>query len=114
MKKELILELINQLVANETDQSALSPKPDVNGDIRIAILQRGWIYIGRFHYGSNECRLEDANCIRNWGTTKGLGELASCGPTSNTKLDKCPTVRFHPLTIVATIDVDQKIWAKNL
>ena len=85
-----------------------------DGEIKIAILQRGWVMIGRFERKGDDCFLHDASVIRNWGTTKGLGEIAKNGPTSSTKLDKCyGEVEFDNLTKVATISVNQEIW-KNL
>ena len=53
-----------------------------------------------------------AKIIRVWGTTKGLGEIAEGGPTSNTKLDDCPDMRFHKLTVIARMDVNEKKWDK--
>lgn len=106
MKKETLLELIGLALENKTDQST----PSVEGEKRIVILQRGWVYVGDYYEQGNNCWLENASCIRNWGTTKGLGELAENGPQSSTKLDPCPTVRFHKLTVVATIDVNFKKW----
>ncbi len=93
-------------------KSSLSsvPTPSINSDIRIVVLQCGWIYIGRFKQVGDECTLDNAYNIRTWGTTKGLPELVH-GPTSNTKLDKCEgLVRFHPLTIVHQIDVNPEKW----
>ncbi len=91
----------------------LPTKSDVN-DVRIVILQRGWVMVGRFERNGSECKLHDASVIRSWGTTKGLGELAS-GPTSSTKLDKCNgLVEFDYLTVVATISCEGKSWEKEL
>lgn len=80
--------------------------------INIVILQRGWVFVGHLYRKGNDCRLENASVIRNWGTTKGLGEIASGGPTSNTKLDETPTVNFHILTVVATIKCEEEKWKK--
>ncbi len=83
---------------------------EYTGDIKIVILQRGWIYIGRFERNGNDCKLHNASCIRTWGTTKGLAELVN-GPTSNTKLDKCEgTVEFDWLTVVHTINANEEKW----
>ena len=82
---------------------------------RIVILQRGWIYVGDYAEDGMDCTLSNASCIRTWGTTKGLGELASDGPNSNTKLDPCNgIVEFDYLTVVATISCDEKKWEKEL
>ena len=80
--------------------------------IKIVILQRGWIYVGRFSkLEEGMCQLEGAQCIRRWGTTKGLGELVN-GPLASTKLDPVGIVQFHNLTMVASIDVKDEKWAK--
>ena len=81
-----------------------------DGDIKIVVLQRGWVYIGRFERVGNDCTLHNASCIRVWGTTKGLAELVN-GPTNSTKLDKCQgKVEFDWLTVVHTITVDKNSW----
>ena len=80
-----------------------------DGPVKIVILQRGWIFVGRFKKTGSDCVLENASCIRQWGTTKGIGELVS-GPTSKTVLDPCTNVRFHEMTIVALLDADEKGW----
>lgn len=80
------------------------------GDIKIVILQRGWVYVGRFERNGNDCKLHNASCIRVWGTTKGLQELVN-GVTASTKLDKCEgVVEFDWLTVVHTITVNQNKW----
>lgn len=88
---------------------------DVKGDIKIVILQRGWIMVGKFERVGNDCKLHKASVIRNWGTTKGLGEIATGGATSSTKLDKCGgVVSFDYLTVVATIDCEESKWKNAL
>ena len=83
------------------------------GDIKIVILQRGWVMVGRFERGDTVCKLYDASVIRSWGTTKGLGELAENGPLANTKLDKCyGVVEFDWLTVVASVSVNDEAWKK--
>lgn len=81
--------------------------------VKIVILQRGWVYVGRFLQKGERCQLTDAKCIRQWGTTKGLGQLVP-GPTDETILDPAGTVTFHELTSVAILDVEEKGWAKHL
>lgn len=85
--------------------------PNYKGDIKIVILQRGWIYVGRFERIGNDCKLSNAYNIRTWGTTKGLAELVN-GVTNATKLDKCEgVVEFDWLTVVHTITVNPLKWA---
>jgi len=78
-------------------------------ETRIVILQRGWVMVGRWSRDGDDCTLTDAKVIRRFGTTKGLGELA-CGPVSQTKVDAAGTVRFHILTMVASIDCALGSW----
>jgi len=85
-----------------------------NSDIKICVLQRGWVMIGRYTKVEDTITLENAYVIRQWGTTKGLGELALDGKQSSTKLDKAGRVEFHVLTVVATITCDDTKWDKEL
>jgi hypothetical protein len=71
---------------------------------QIVIAHRGWVFVGDVRRSDNEVTIENAAVVRRWGTTKGLGELAEHGPSGTTRLDPCPTVRIHPLAIVATMD----------
>jgi hypothetical protein len=89
-----------------------SVKPGVTGNVKIVILQRGWVFVGRFSKEGSDCKLENAYCIRQWGTTKGIGELVA-GPTSKTVLDDAGTVEFNELTIVAMVSADEKGWSKK-
>lgn len=85
-----------------------------NSDIKIIVLQRGWVMIGRYSKNGDTCTLENAYVIRTWGTTEGLGELALKGKQSGTKLDKAGHVEFHVLTVVATINCDDSKWDSEL
>lgn len=88
---------------------------DINSPIKIVVLQRGWVMIGRFERTGSDCKLTSASVIRNWGTKKGLGELATEGKKANTVLDKCGgTVEFDYLTVVCAISADESLWTKEL
>ena len=92
-------------------KNSLKPE-EFKGDIKIVILQRGWVYIGRFERNGNDCKLHNSYNIRTWGTTKGLPELVH-GPTSSTKLDKCEgIVEFDWLTVIHTITVNAEKWSQ--
>lgn len=87
----------------------------ITGNIKIVILQRGWIMVGYFERSGNDCKLSKASVIRSWGTTKGLGEIALGGPTSSTKLDKCHgLVEFDYLTVVAQVACEESKWKNAL
>jgi uncharacterized protein YunC (DUF1805 family) len=90
-------------------------KSAANSNIKIVVLQRGWVMVGYFSQDGQNCRLERASVIRIWGTTKGLGEISKNGPTKDTKLD--PTnglVEFHELTVVCMINCEELAWAQKL
>ncbi|MET4780848.1 hypothetical protein [Glaciihabitans sp. UYNi722] len=79
-------------------------------ETQIVVGQRGWIFVGAVHEDGDDLVITDARNIRIWGTTKGLGELAS-GPTDKTKSDLYGTVRIPKLTVVARINVTAGAWA---
>lgn len=83
---------------------------DDKGEIKIVILQRGWVMVGKYYQNGTQCKLLSGSVIRSWGTTKGLGEIAKNGPTDNTKLDPIPETKFHELTIVATVSCNKEKW----
>lgn len=77
---------------------------------KIIIAQRGWVYIGDYAKDGSDHVLTNASVIRRWGTTKGIGQLATEGKQPDTKLDPCGTVRVHELAAVAVIDVTSTGW----
>ena len=77
----------------------------------ILVLQRGWVVVGKCSRDDAEMvQLQDASVIRQWGTTKGLGEIALNGPTSKTVLDVCGTVEVHPLAVVLVLRYKGEKW----
>lgn len=80
-------------------------------NIRIVVLQRGFVVIGRFSQNGTECRIDDGYYIRRWGTTSGLGQLAREGAQTNTVLDRATTIRVHELGIVHSLDVNPQVWS---
>ena len=84
------------------------------GDIKICVLQRGFVLVGHYKEEGTQCTLNNASVIRRYGTTKGLGELASDGKLKDTILDKCNgEVEFDKITLVFSIAVNQAVW-KNV
>ena len=106
---------INEITVNGVEyirKDSVSQVKEFEGDVKIVVLQRGWVYIGRFERNGNDCKLHNAYNIRSWGTTKGLPELVN-GATISTKLDKCEgVIEFDWLTTVHTITVNSSAWNK--
>jgi hypothetical protein len=92
-----------------------SEQPEIKGNLKIVVLQRGWVLIGTFEQEGDKCKLHNASVVRVWGTTKGLGELANEGPTDKTILDKCHgLVEFNDLTMVLSICCREEQWQNKL
>ena len=83
--------------------------PDTAGDVKIAVLDRGFVYVGRVSYEGDFLILTNAKNIRKWGTTKGLGELVN-GPLAETALDTVGTVRAPMRALISLIDVVGAKW----
>jgi hypothetical protein len=80
-------------------------EPSTGSNRIIVIATYGWVFTGqKMQLASDGVHLEKADVIRTWGTTHGLGQLALGGPTSDTKLDPCGTVRLPLSSVVAVID----------
>lgn len=91
-----------------------NPKPDADGErpMAIAVLDRGWVYLGEVDTAAKTdwLILRNAQCIRRWGTTRGLGQLAIGGPTPNTVLDPTGTVRVPAKALISLIDTEARLW----
>ena len=81
-------------------------------ELRIVIVQAGWVFIGQYFYDADlKCvRLTDASCIRVWGTTAGLGQLALKGKQKETVLDYAGVVDVPLGSVVATLMCDKSVW----
>lgn len=72
---------------------------------RIYVLQARWVLIGTVKKApAGFVALTDASVIRVWGTTLGLGQIATQGPTKETKLDPCGQVEFPISSVLFSID----------
>ncbi len=78
---------------------------------QIVVLQRGWVVVGDVEKKDSEVVISNASVIRVWGTSKGLGELAENGASDKTKLDPCPQLSVHPLSIVFLMNVNEASWS---
>lgn len=102
---------VPSIVIDGIDYVPVSSAPQ-QGDLSIVILQRGRVIVGRLTLDGDYGVLTDAQCVRRWGTTAGLGQLAAQGPQENTTLDPQPVTRFHVLTSVEIIACNEAAWAK--
>ena len=74
-------------------------------EVRIVIAQAGWVFVGEYEYSEklDTVFLSSASCIRVWGTTAGLGELALKGKTPKTVLDFMGEVQIPNNSIISTL-----------
>lgn len=79
--------------------------------LRIAVLDRGFVYVGLCALDAGVLTITDARCIRRWGTTAGLGQLALTGPTEKTVFDHAGTIRAPSNAVMHLIDCDATVWA---
>lgn len=77
----------------------------------IVIADRGLVWVGRVVTNAQWCYVDKAHTIRRWGTTKGLGELASCGPLANTALDPVDSVRVSMRALIALLPCAEERWS---
>jgi len=93
---------------------------EFSGEIRIVVLQRGWVVVGRYSVSGENGYLDGAHVIRKWGTDKGLGQLVS-GPIKSgessyapTVLDKCyGRVEFLLSTTILMLNCDEDGWKET-
>lgn len=73
---------------------------------QILVMTDGFVLIGEVSSGADKTLylVEDASVIRLWGTTKGLGQIALEGPTSETILDPCGTVHVEKDAVLMRMD----------
>ena len=76
----------------------------------IVVADRGFVYVGNLEITPEWCIVTNANNVRYWGTTNGLGELAQNGPTTKTKLDPITTVRIPMRAVIAVIESEESKW----
>jgi len=103
---------VETITVNGKTYYSQTQQEQITGDLKIVVLQRGWCLIGRFSQDGTRCFLKNAQVIRRWGTTKGLGELALEGKKKETILDATNgVVEFDVLTMVLSISAKDSVWA---
>lgn len=93
---------------------AVAKPQETKDPLKIIVISSGFVFIGRMteDRANDKLFITDSRNIRVWGTTEGLGELRK-GPTSSTKLDVTGDLEVPRHSLLFTMDVDQKAWAKK-
>ena len=79
----------------------------------IIVVAKGFVYVGEVSYPSDDkefLHITNAHNIRYWGTTKGLGELCTDGPTKTTKLDFAGNLVVPKHAVISIHSINQKAW----
>lgn len=97
--------MIDEVKYIRADQAEVVPTKK-----QIIVLQRGWVVVGDVAKNADEVTVSNCSIVRIWGTSNGLGEIAENGATSKTKLDKCPDIVVHPLSVVLYMNVNMDKW----
>ena len=109
MIQKAIETAVNKALGMEANNDHVTQKA-----CRIVILDRGWVVVGWVAISGDDVTIEKASVIRVWGTTKGIGEIASGGPTKDTILDPAGVCRAHKGSVVMYIDCDESKWREVL
>ncbi len=97
-------------VTTDKDTTGADFVPATTGSVKIVVCDRGFVLIGRVTIKDNYVTISNCSCVRTWGTTSGLGQIAKNGPTTKTKLDEQPTTTVHELQVVMMIDCEESKW----
>lgn len=88
-------------------------KKETVRDIRIVILNQGWVLVGLWSCeGGDSFRVDNGYVIRIWGTKAGIGELALLGPQEATILDPITVVHYDVRNEVANLECYSAAWEK--
>lgn len=76
--------------------------------MKIFVIRHGWVFVGT--ETDMPGIINDARCIRRWGTTNGLAELAKNGPQPETKLEEPIKLHYNCADLLFTIECNPHIW----
>lgn len=84
----------------------------LDSQIQIIVADKGFVFIGHIlETDGPEVVINNAQNLRRWGTTRGLGELVT-GPTEKTEYDPWGIVMTVPIIRIA-VPADSR-WTKIL
>ena len=82
--------------------------------LNIYVMERGFVLVGRpadIQRDPLFVALDDCGVVRRWGTSKGLGELATEGPKPETIIDREPDgTRIRLTACYREIPCTEKAW----
>ncbi|WP_181242663.1 DUF6948 domain-containing protein [Caulobacter vibrioides] len=83
---------------------------DTHG-LSLVVADRGFVWVGETVTTQDWVEIKNARCVRRWGTTKGLNQLAVEGPLSGTQLDAPADIKVNRKALIAIIPCEAEKWA---
>lgn len=100
--------MLNGKTYKEIDPNDKKIQPAVETSHIIVIAQRGWIFEGhRNDEITDKIQLVNANVVRSWSNSKGIGGLCKNGYKKDYTLDPVGTVSFPNEAVIAVIDITE-------
>lgn len=79
--------------------------------LALVVADRGFVWVGEAVTTEEFVEIKQARCVRRWGTSEGLNELALKGPLPNTKLDAAADLKVSRKALIAIIPCEAEKWA---
>jgi hypothetical protein len=77
----------------------------------LVVADRGFVWVGEAVTTDEWVEITNARCVRRWGTSEGLNELAAKGPLTNTRLDAPADLKVSRKALIAIIPCEAEKWA---
>lgn len=81
--------------------------------INILCMQGAWMLVARTKVVGEELELSDVACIRRWGTSAGVGQLAKEGPLQATVMDNEPDQIIDRIQVIRAIPCEVEAWERS-
>jgi hypothetical protein len=84
--------------------------PEAHG-LSLVVADRGFVWVGETITTPDWVEIKNARCVRRWGTSEGLNELAKKGPLTKTQLDAPADLKVSRKALIAIIPCEAEKWA---
>ena len=96
--KSLLPLILEESAGAETEpETTNAAKKDFG--LQIVVVDRGFVFAGHVTMDRDFTYIENAKCIRRWGTSAGLGQLVN-GPLAETKADPSGSVMIPSKSVI--------------
>ena len=88
-----------------------SSAPSQAHGLSLVVADKGFVWVGETVTTDDWVEIKGARCVRRWGTSEGLNELAAKGPLENTRLDAPADLKVNRKALIAIIPCEAEKWA---